>query len=619
MNANPDDGRSTEASPRAASKRGGDGTRGIGRPLTTRACQYMIAAADRSRASAALIRRLRDLGVTDVVRTLEPRGTVCPPVAVVRLSSEKAAALRASAGGTLIVEADAPLRAASVAVTPASACAAATAALAIPWGPGFAATIQVLGESEEPIEHAVVELVGQPWTAQGVTDSTGKVTLTLAGELPSGVTEVLIKPRAGFWSLHRTNPELQADAVNTVILRPLTRVEELGWGGRAMRFDQLPSDYRGGGIKIALFDSGVATSHRQLGHIKQGFEGGRAEERSWSQDAAGHGTPCAGVLAASSLKPSGMRGYAPGAELYVCKLAPEANCSDLVAALDFCIEQGIDIACIGYGCARGSVIVERCIAAAKQSGMAVIAAAGSDGGPVQFPACSPQVLAVGAIGQAGTFPDGSLPAVLAETAQGRGAISAGQGWFVPAFSCAGPEIDLCAPGVAVISCQSPDAHAACDGTSLAAPHVAALAALVLAHRAEFRREFAKRDARRVDRLFHILKETAQPLGDPLRTGAGFPDAPRAVGHQPQLRAVAPPLSLALPELRHAMRVAGLTGADMFDVAFPEPPRGPVAAAAVPLAFGFSRPAAMFATDNQAGDKRALREAMLMAGLSFGGL
>jgi len=166
----------------------------------------------------------------------------------------------------------------------------------------------------------------------------------------------------------------------------------------------------------------------------------------------------------------------------------------------------------------------------------------------------------------------------------------------------------------VISCQSPDGYAACDGTSLAAPHVAALAALVLAHRGEFGREFGNRDARRVERLFQVLKETAQPLGDPLQTGAGLPDAPRAVGLQPQLRSLATPLSLALPELRNAMRLAGLTERDTDEDAFPQPPRGPAAVGRLPS--GLAQPAPMFATDARA-DKRALREAMLLAGLSNG--
>ena len=56
---------------------------------------------------------------------------------------------------------------------------------------------------------------------------------------------------------------------------------------------------------------------------------------------------------AAADKEASIRGYAPDVELHVCKLGLDAYCSDLVAALDYCIEKDIDIACIGYGCARG--------------------------------------------------------------------------------------------------------------------------------------------------------------------------------------------------------------------------------------------------------------------------
>jgi hypothetical protein len=194
-------------------------------------------------------------------------------------------------------------------------------------------------------------------------------------------------------------------------------------------------------------------------------------------------------------------------------------------------------------------------------------------------------------------------------------MSAGSGFFVPAFSCAGPEIDVCAPGVAVISCQSPDGFAACDGTSLAAPHVAALAALVLAHRSEFRREFANRDARRVERLFQILKESAQPLGDPMRTGAGIPDATRALGLARQQQPYVAPLSLGLPELRNAMRLAGLADTDRYQMFHPAPPRGPASVGGLPP---YLMQPAMMSAMGRGADIRVLREAMLAAGLSLGG-
>src|SRR5204863_6379259 len=117
---------------------------------------------------------------------------------------------------------------------------------------------------------------------------------------------------------------------------------------------------------------------------------------------------------------------------------------------------------------RGSAIVEQRIAVAKQEGIGIIAAAGNSAGPVQFPACSPHVVAVGAIGEVGNVPDDSPQAAQAA------ATGQTNGPFVPPFSCRGPELDVCAPGLAVLACRSPDGYAACDRTSPAPPHVAAL-------------------------------------------------------------------------------------------------------------------------------------------------
>jgi subtilisin family serine protease len=182
----------------------------------------------------------------------------------------------------------------------------------------------------------------------------------------------------------------------------------------------------------------------------------------------GHGTPCASIIGASPDTTPGMaqgtslgttpgttlgiRGYAPDAELHPCKLPLDARLSDLVAALDYCLQGGIDLVCLGYGCERGSAIVDQRIAVAKQQGIGIIAAAGNTAGPVQFPACSPHVAAVGAIGEVGTFPEDSPQALQAETA-------AAYGSFVPPFSSHGPELDLCAPGLGVIACQAPDGYA----------------------------------------------------------------------------------------------------------------------------------------------------------------
>ncbi len=546
---------------------------------------------------------MRHAAGAEILRAFAARGPLAPSVTVARMSDEGVRALHQAFGGALIVEPDIPLRAASfVSVSPL------IRAPIRPAGPGFTATLQVVADGQ-PVEQAEVQILGERCGARGVTGQDGKVALHLEGELPETVMELLVEPRAGYWPLYRYRPRVEPRGVTVVTVHRMSPTEQRDWSGAAMGFDRLPTAQRGAGVSIALIDSGVATNHPQLKAIARGIDlaaGARPDARSWAEDVAGsHGTACAGIIAAAPDATQGIRGYASQADLHVCKLPAHARCSDLLAAIDYCLDARIDVACLGYGCQSGSLIVEQRIMAAKQQGIALIAAAGNTGAAVEFPACSTHVLAIGAIGQVGSFPDDSPQA-----AQAAAALPAGQGFFVPPFACQGPELDLCAPGVAVVSCASPDGHAVYDGSSLAAAHATALAALILAEHGDFRRAFSARDFRRVERLFQILKETARPIGHPWHTGAGLPDAARALGRTFQPTAVPAPLEVGLEELRNAMRQIEAVHAISVGGIKIEPPRGPAAVSPVPLnPYPWSVTAAV-----GPGDLQALKTAMLQAGL-----
>ena len=193
--------------------------------------------------------------------------------------------------------------------------------------------------------------------------------------------------------------------------------------------------------------------------------------------------------------------------------------------------------------------------------MACIVAAGNSGDAVQFPGSSPDVLTVSAIGQEGQFPDSSYHAQQRWT----GGTEDG-GFFSAQFSCHGPEVDVCGPGVAIVSSVPPAGFAAWDGTSMATPHVTGLAALVLAHHPDFRTPALQlHTAARVDRLFALLKAAARPLavGDPTRVGAGLPDARKALGlagaaAQPDAATQAAAVRDSLDRLRAELVAADLT-------------------------------------------------------------
>lgn len=570
-----------------------------------RSTQYMIAPAGAGISAQTLAEQLNQFG--NILWTHDQRGVSGPPIAVVRMPDEAAAALRRSTAGSLIIEPDSHLRAASFAGPASSFIPAATTMTAL--RPDLKVTIRVLSEAGAPVEQATVQLVGEQASAQGRTDRDGNVDLTLRDEVPETIAAIFVSARSGHWGLWQQRPNIEADAVNTLTLKPLPLPRGLDWGGEAMRFDQIPDHCRGADVKIALIDSGVATSHKLLADIEHGIDARRGEDRSWSNDVTGHGTPCASIIHAAAQADHGIRGYAPDSELHVCKLPLDARCSDLIAALDDCLQNGIDVACVGVGCERGSVLVEQHIAMAKQQGVSIVAAAGNSGERILFPACSPHVVAVGAVGRMGSFAEDSPQA-----AQAAAATAAAGGLFVPPFSCRGSELDLCAPGVAVIACQSPDGYAVCDGTSLAAAHVAALAALILADHADFKGSFIAKDAHRVERLFQILKETAQPIGHPWQTGAGLPDAARALGVWSDQRPLAMPLNAGLREMRSAIRQLDRIPFGASQAMIFEPLRGAANVTRLPLN---PAPLAFQAAGGGTATVHELRAAMALAGLAEG--
>ena len=456
-------------------------------------------------------------------------------VLVARMTEQKAAALHQQAQGRLLVERDQFL----ALMDPPPFMRPAFVSNVVPSaGPAFTATIQVRDKDGAPVPEAEVSLFGSMLPATGSTDASGQATLSLFGETASSIRGLYVKPKADYWSFYNRDPDISPDEPNTVTLRALgdwpplagfPRQRAYGWGQKAMRLDQLPGNFRGQGIRIAVIDSGIATSHECLARVRAGFDivNKRTNPNTWNEDSLGHGSHCAGMIGASELA-FGVRGFAPEAEIHACKLFPGGQVSQLIDALEYCIEKQIDVVNLSLGGADVSEALEQQIQRAKRAGVACIVAAGNSGGPVQYPASSPNVLAVAAIGKLDEFPPDSYHA------QTISPDVDANGFFTASFSCFGPQVAVCGPGVAITSTVPPNNYAAWDGTSMAAPHIAGLAALVLAHHPEFQGVFSARNAERVERLFMQIRMSARriSLSDPTRVGMGLPDAPVAVGIQP---------------------------------------------------------------------------------------
>jgi subtilisin family serine protease len=411
--------------------------------------------------------------------------------------------------------------------------------------------IKVVALGGSPISRAAITLFGKGYPQHAVTDDNGLATLSVFGGDCRTVTYLYVKPYSGYWECWQEKPHLEFEAVNTVVLKPLDPAVDLpgglGWGQRLMGLDQLGGErFTGEGAKIAIIDSGCDTQHQALNHIKKGYDftnpDAVAAASSWTNDTMGHGTHCAGIIAGNG---RGMRGFAPKADIHILKLFEGGAFDALMAALAYAAREGIDVVNCSLGSEEISEAVMVRLEQARQAGVAVIVAAGNSAGQVQFPARLPNVLAVSAIGRTGAFPQDSYHA---ETIPepGTPGVNIGQnGLFAARFSCFGPEVDVCAPGVAIISTVPGGAYAAWDGTSMAAPHITGLAALVAAHHPAFANNAMPRDASRVDNLFQIVLSIAKSVGLAREyAGAGLPAGGSFAAVNGQLPAA--PANQALP-------------------------------------------------------------------------
>ncbi|MBX6386947.1 MAG: S8 family serine peptidase, partial [Microbispora sp.] len=557
--------------PRPASPRGRQASRQAPQPVEPRPRRYMVAALPQPHPAVpgaavpaldgdTVRRLLEDDPEVRVLRRLRGTGNPgaqapgFPAVVVAEMTAEHVEALRRQYP-QLYFERDRLLTYSDVPQPPRRRRPAPAVV-----APGVESTFTFLVRDADgtPLPGARILVTGHGWPAQTTTGADGRAVVTMAGETPESITGVTVRPRSGYWSVHIDRPALSTTRDNLITPARLSDTfdgfpgkQVFGWGQQAMNLDRLPPTLRGAGVKIAIIDSGADARHPDLrDRVRAGVDLVGGAPDGWSTDAAYHGSHCAGIVSGAD-DGRGVVGFAVEAEVHACKIFPGGRFSDLIEALDYCIEQRIDVVNLSLASRHHSALVAAKIEQAREAGVACVVAAGNDGGPVGFPGTLSGVLTVAAVGKADAFPPGT-----AHEAEISGPMT-GDGYFSPRFTCHGPEVDVCAPGVAVLSAVPPDGYAALDGTSMAAPHVAGLAALVLAHHGDFRGPFSGRDARRVDHLFHIIKSSCVPLnlGDLHRTGAGMPNA---------LRALAPALAQISPEPIETDTLLGQLTAEMAD-------------------------------------------------------
>jgi subtilase family protein len=350
---------------------------------------------------------------------------------------------------------------------------------------------------------------------EATTDGSGTLRLNVRAS-DSTFERVVVPPPAGCWS--RVIKNVPASSSMSIELRPL-KPRGFDWGHKTTEAEQRGT-LRGSGVTVAIIDSGIAKHPNLRVDAGQNFIEGEPAS-GWDNDESGHGTHCAGIVAAL-VRNAGMEiwGYVPDARLLALRVFGGADgggyASDIADAIDKAVEMGADVISMSLTSETPNSYMRKSIEKATSAGVLCVAAAGNASGAVGYPAKYRHVVGVSAIGRADTYPADSIH-VEAETA-----LRSSDGeCYLAAFSNRGDDIDLCAPGVAITSTYPAEDYAAWDGTSMACPHVAGIAALVVEASVAVRE--SSRGAERVAAIGEVLQKIAKDLGLSRQyQGAGLP-------------------------------------------------------------------------------------------------
>ena len=269
----------------------------------------------------------------------------------------------------------------------------------------------------------------------------------------------------------------------------------------------------GEGITVAIIDTGIDFRAPDLANTQHlpGFD--FANNDADPTDDQGHGTHVAGTVAQSTNNGTGVAGVAFNARLLPIKVLGsdgQGSYEAIIQGLYYAVDQGAKVINMSLAGKAGSQSLQEAVAFAHSKGVVVVAAAGNSNSSIEFPAAYDEsVIAVGAT----NFSNVRSP-----------------------YSNFGPQIDIVAPGGDVGVDQNGDGYGDgiiqqtfktgsqtytylfFEGTSMASPHVAGVAALML----------SRQPNASPDEIRDTILRTALNLGPTEQFGAGLIQARAAI-------------------------------------------------------------------------------------------
>lgn len=285
-------------------------------------------------------------------------------------------------------------------------------------------------------------------------------------------------------------------------------VEQSPWALSAVQAD-LTSDASSSWVKICVVDTGVDITHEDLDATR--LTGSSIQPASgnfsvgmWNEDSYGHGTHMTGSLIAIGDNGKGSKGTLPNriASVHAAKVINHSGywnfySSDVIAAVEDCIQSGAQIINMSLGGTSRSDTEEQALRQAYEQGVLLLSAAGNRGdSTIFYPAGYESVVSVGAI-------DSSLLA-----------------WD---YTQNNSSVELAAPGVSVRSTLPNNQYSSFDGTSVATAYASGVAALIWSENSECTSTQVR----------SVLQNTAKdlgPTGRDLTYGFGLVQAKNGVDY-----------------------------------------------------------------------------------------